>query len=174
MQRNSTSPLNGRSIAGILFAMFLSALGVDFLFNAGLLAHFYVHPGAVLLPPQQLVRRIPFGYASILLTLGFELWLLLRIEIRGTAAGTAFGAVLGAVLGIAGGLGLFSLTPLGPGFLAGVALCQFVEYTVAGALAGTAIESRRVGKVIALGFAILIAGAACSAAIQALSRPAIR
>jgi hypothetical protein len=34
----------GRMI-GILLAMFLAVLGIDFLFNAGILAHFYLHPG---------------------------------------------------------------------------------------------------------------------------------
>lgn len=170
MGQSSASHLNGLAIAGILLAMLLSALGVDLLFNAGLLAHFYVHPGRALLPPQQLIRRIPFGYASILLTLAFELWILLRMEVHGAGAGARLGAVFGAVLGVAGGLGLFSLVPLGPTFLGGIAVCQFVEYSVAGVIAGGAIQSRRVGRAIVIGLLILVAGAAGSVATQALAR----
>jgi hypothetical protein len=156
-----------KSLAGILLAMFMAVLGFDFLFHAGLMAHFYVHAGPALLPQQQLFRRIPFGYASILLTLAFELWLLCRMDLRGAAAGARFGAVFGAVMGVAGALGLFSLVPLGASFLAGDAVCQVVEYTVAGAIAGSGIQSGRVLRLIAIGFVILVAGFAASLAMQA-------
>jgi hypothetical protein len=153
--------------AGILLAMFLAALGIDFFFNAGLLAHFYRNPGPALLSPERLMRRIPFGYASIVLTLALELWLLYRIGIRGVVAGARFGALIGLMLGVAGGLGLFSVFPLGPGYLAGVAATQIVEYTVAGALAGKGIDSERIFKLIAIGFGVLIVGLAAGIAMQA-------
>ena len=163
----SAERLSGKMIAGMLTAMFLATLGVDFLFHAGLLARYYRHPGPALLPVPQLIRRIPFGYASMLLTLAFELWLICRVGLRGTKAGAGFGAIFGLVLGVAGAIGLFSLVPLGVDYLASVAVCQVIEYAIAGALAGSAMKSGRSLRVAMIGAAILLAGVAGGLAMQA-------
>ena len=156
-----------KTIAGALIAMFLATLGVDFVFHAGILAHYYVHPGPALLPPQQLIRRIPFGYASLLLTMAFELWLMHRAGVRGAKAGAWFGTIFGLLLGAAGAIGLFSLVPLGPDFLAAITVCQILEFAIAGALAGIAIESGRVLRPVIIGSVILIAGVIAGLAMQA-------
>lgn len=155
--------------AGILLAMFLASLGIDFLFNAGILAHFYLHPGPAMLPVRLLMRRIPFGYASILITVAFELWLIYRLAVRGALAGAKFGAIIGFVIGAAGALGLFSVLPLGVDYLVGMAICQIVEYSITGAIGSSGLESGRVFKAITIGFAILIAGVAAGLAMQAAS-----
>ncbi len=165
--QSSVVRLSGQTIAGTLAGMFLATVGVDFLFHGGLLAHYYVHPGPALLPPPQLIRRIPFGYASMLLTLAFEFWLLYRVGVRSAKGGARFGAIFGSALGVAGAIGWFSVVPLGPGYLASVAVCQIIENMVAGALAGMAIESGRVLRIVVISTIILVAGIAAGIAVQA-------
>ena len=165
--QTSETHLTRKTLAGTLTAMFLAALGVDFLVHAGILARYYVHPGPALLTTQQLVRRIPFGYASMLLTLVFELWLLSRMGVRSSKGGAWFGAVFGTVLGVAGAIGLFSLVPLGPNYLAMVAVSQIMEYTIAGALAGSSLASGRALRVVIIGFVTLVIGVAAGLAMQA-------
>lgn len=161
-------------MAWILLAMFLAAVGVDFLFHAGILAHFYLHPGPAILPVRLLTRRIPLGYASILITIGFELWLLQRIEIRGARAGAKFGALVGGVIGIAGALGLFSVLPLGMDYLASMAVCQIVEYAIAGTIGSYGVESGRVLRALTIGLVVLVAGMIAGLALQASSAGTIR
>jgi|HubBroStandDraft_2_1064218.scaffolds.fasta_scaffold05028_2 hypothetical protein len=167
MSENPTVTQSRGVILGLLFGIFLAALGIDFVFHAGLLAHFYLNAGPSLLSRQLLFRRIPFGYASILLTLAFELWLMRRFGVLGARAGTRFGAVFGGVMGVAGSLGLFSVVPFGASFLVGIAVCQLVEYTLAGALLGSGLESKRVLRVIVIGSVVFIIGVAAGLAMQA-------
>lgn len=161
-------------LTGILLAMFLAALGIDFLFNAGILAHFYLHPGPAILPVRLLMRRIPFGYASILITIGFELWLVYRLNVLGAVAGAKFGSMIGFVIGTAGASGLFSVLPLGVDYLSDMAICQIVEYAIAGAIGASAMESGRVRRALAIGFAVLIAGVVAGLAMQAASVGALK
>jgi|SRR5579863_432207 len=162
----------GRMI-GILLAMFLPTLGIDFLFNAGILAHFYLHPGPAMLPVHLLMRRIPYGYASILITVGFELWLIYRLDVRGAFAGAKFGAMVGFVMGAAGALGLFSVLPLGIDYLFGMAVCQVVEYAISGAIGGYGLGSGSVLKPFVIGLAVLLVGIVAGLAIQVTSGTSI-
>ncbi len=155
----------GRAVA-IVGAMFIASVGIDLLFNAGLLAEFYVNPGPALLPPRQMLARIPFGYASVVLTLGFLLWLLRRTGVDGWRPGLRFGLIFGAILGAAGGLGLFSILPLGAGLLAGVAVCQMVQYGVAGAIGGAGLAGTRAWRLYIAAIAILVGGTVAASILQ--------
>lgn len=69
-------------------------------------------------------------------------------------------------MGVAGSLGLFSVVPFGASFLVGIAVCQLVEYTLAGALLGSGLESKRVLRVIVIGSVVFIIGVAAGLAMQ--------
>ncbi len=89
------------------------------------------------------------------------------VRVRSAKGGARFGAIFGSALGVAGAIGWFSVVPLGPGYLASVAVCQIIENMVAGALAGMAIESGRVLRIVVISTIILVAGIAAGIAVQA-------
>lgn len=157
----------GRAMSTVL-AMWVAVLGIDGLFHAGLLARFWANPGPALLPTELLFKRIPFAYASFLLTLGLFFWLEHKTGARGAGAGARFGAIFGGVLGAAGGLGMFSAVPLGVDFLAGIAVSQLVQYTIAGAIGGLALARRGAGRIWAIAIGTLVGGLAIAIAIQNL------
>ena len=89
----SKHPL-GFYIRLILLSWF-SMIGFDFFLHAGLLSSIYSQPSPFLLPQERAFALIPVGYASFLLFDIFLLWLILKLNIKGTKDGLIFGLQVG-------------------------------------------------------------------------------
>jgi hypothetical protein len=164
----SPSNIKAGRAAAIVLAMLVAIVGIDLLFNAGLLARYYYHPGPVLLSTKLLFRRIPLGYASMLISASFFLWLQSRIGATTIQKGAQLGALWGAVTGTAGGMAMFSFLPLGADFLSGVAVLQVVSYSAAGAIGGAGLGGAKVWKLYTAAATALIVGVGTAMLLQAI------
>ncbi len=93
-----------------VLASWLSMIALDLLLNAGLFADLWLAPGSFLLPPDELFRRIPFGYIAFLIQAFVFVWLTIIVGVKTRKQGTLFGLKLGAMLNVASLLGLRSAT----------------------------------------------------------------
>ena len=105
-----------RRLTGTTFLAWFAVLGFDFLLHGGLLARLYTEPSPFLLPPEDAFRLIPLGYVSFLIFEVFLIWLLIRLEIRGSKSGFLLGLKVGASVWGALALGLLSISTAGFGF----------------------------------------------------------
>ena len=93
-----------------VLASWLVMAALDLLLNAGLFAKLWFEPSPFLLPPEDLFRRLPLGYAAFLAQAVAYVWLTIRMGARNWRQGGLFGLKLGAILSIAFVLGLRSGT----------------------------------------------------------------
>ncbi len=121
-------------------------LEFDFFPHAGLLARLYLEPSPFLLTPLEAFRRLPFGYLSFLLSAILLVWLMSRLRLIGWRAGFGFGLKLGAFIWGALVLGLFSISTADVSLLAGWFLGQTVELALAGAVAGSGLTAKHIGR----------------------------
>ena len=110
----------------------VTAIAIDFLFNAGVFASFFASGQPFILPRGDAFLRIPGGYASL-----FLLTLVLAVLIyRGKEArisdGFRTGLAYGTATSLATVLGLWSITTAPPAFLAIWLVDQILEMTAAG------------------------------------------
>lgn len=135
----------------------LTAIGVDLFFNAGLFAALFDQsrePG--LLSDEMLVRRIPVAYVLLAIGVAALAWLLDAVEAEGRR-GIRLGAMAGAIVGLLSlGSMWTALEMTGLFVVAGV-----VVTTVQGAAAAVVLTSRRSSRSlrvrVAIGF-VLLAG----------------
>jgi hypothetical protein len=147
-------------------AAWIGYVVLDFLMHGVFLAAWWRAAEPYLLPPRDLLRLIPFGYASFAIYCGALTWLLARLygERLGVAAGARFGAVAGVVSGVASALGAYSAFRMPQAALAVWPASVTVESTIAGAIAAWTLVAerpwRRVALVLAAAVALLVAGVA--------------
>jgi len=154
-----------RLLLTILLA-WLAMLGFDFFLHAGLLARLYLDPSPFLLAPLESFRRLPIGYLSFLLSAALLVWLMVRLRLAGWRAGLGFGLKLGALVWGAVTLGLFSISTADASLLAGWFLGQTVELALAGAVAGSALTGRSIGKLSLKVAALVLLLAVVTVALQ--------
>lgn len=119
----------------------LTAVGVDLFFNAGVFAFVYEQSREpALLPDTDLALRIPVAYAALALAVTALAWLLRGIDARGGRA-VEIGAGAGLVLGVAGFGAMWTAIDV-TGLLIGVGI--FVS-VVEGAVAAAVLTSEREG-----------------------------
>ena len=92
-------------------AAWISYVVIDFLTHGVFLTGWWRAAEPYLLPPRELFRSIPFGYASFAIYCGALTWLLARLYGGRVSvlAGVRFGAVAGLVSGVASELGMCSV-----------------------------------------------------------------
>jgi hypothetical protein len=157
----SAEPATGGRLPAIssVAAAWVLSVGFDVFLHGGVLARVYVEPSPFLLPPEEAFRRIPLGYLTFLgLTLAL-VWLLRRLDIRGSLAGFRFGATAGAVVWGALTLGLFSISTGTLPLLAGWWIGQTVELGLAGAVLGAAanrVPLKRIWVIVAVSVVALV------------------
>jgi hypothetical protein len=93
-----------------VLASWLTMIALDLLLNAGLFAKLWLVPDTFLLPPENLFRRLPLGYAAFLLQAVAYVWLTQLVGARTWKRASLFGLKLGALLSVASVLGLRSAT----------------------------------------------------------------
>jgi hypothetical protein len=137
-------------------------LVVDFLTHAVVFAGWWQATERYWLPPEDLFRLIPVGYASFAIYCTTLTWLFLRLEGAGAGGGIRFGAVAGLIVGTGSALGIYSAVPMPasallvwPGSIAAAS-------TAAGGAAAWVLRTerpwRRTGLVLALGVLCFVAG----------------
>lgn len=141
-------------------------IGIDFFIHAGLLAGLYTEPNPFLLPPEQAFAMIPVGYLSFLALAVLLLWLMAKIGIRGWRQGAVFGLQFGLISGISSTLGLFSIATVPPVFLGGWFLGQVLELCIAGMVAGSGLENRRLGRLFLRVLVFVIAAVVITIILQ--------
>jgi hypothetical protein len=119
--------MNDRDVAGparirllpAVVAAWLVCLVCDFLTHGVLLAGWWRATGSYWLPPRDLFRLIPLGYASFAIGCAALAWLLGRIYGGGLspAGGLRFGAIVGLVSGVGSVLGAYSVFRMPPSAL---------------------------------------------------------
>jgi hypothetical protein len=145
-------------------AAYWSFLVVDFLLHAVVLASWWRSTGGYWLPPADLFRRIPFGYASFLIYAGALVWLLVRLHGRrpGMARAARFGAVAGGIAGISWGLATYSVFSMPASALLVWPVATILESVLA-ATAGAwvlaaARPATRAGWIVIAGLLLVVAG----------------
>jgi hypothetical protein len=152
-------PLRTRLLPAAL-AAWVGYLALDFLMHGVFLAASWRAAESYLLPPRDLLRMIPLGYASFGIYCGALTWALARLygERLAVTSGLRFGAVAGIVSGIASTLAAYSVFRMPRAALLIVPASIAVESAIAGALAAWTLGAgrpwRRVGLV--LGAAVVL------------------
>jgi hypothetical protein len=142
----------------------LGYLVIDFLTHAVFLASWWRATETYWLPPLELFRRIPFGYASFAIYCTVLAWLINRLYYgRVTLAkGLQFGAIAGIVSGIASVLGTYSAFRMPPSALAVWPVSIVLDSTIAGAIAAWVLIAerpwRRVAAVCGIALVLFILG----------------
>ncbi len=131
-------PRNTKQLLGIGLLSWFALLGVDFLSYAGVFAGLFQDANTFFLSPEKLFARIPVGYLSFAVLVGFLLWLMLRLDTRGWRDGAKLGGWVGALVFGSQLMGLWSIAPAPARLLFVWWVVQTVELAVAGAVAGAA------------------------------------
>lgn len=158
---------NGRAGAKLLPAAMGAWLGylvVDFLTHAVFLASWWRATETYWLPPLELFRRIPLGYASFAIYCAALAWLINRLY-HGRVSlvkGLRFGAIAGLVSGVASVLGTYSAFRMPPSALAVWPASIIFESTVAGGIAAWVLIAehpwRRVAAVFGVTLVLFVLG----------------
>ena len=139
-------------------------LAIDFLLHAVFLAQWWRATESYWLPPFELLRRIPFGYASFAIYCAVLAWLLTRLygDRLNLSRGLRFGAIAGLVSGLGSVLATYSAFRMPPAALAVWPASTLMESTVAGGVMSWVLVGgrpwRRAGVVIGAAAALFIAG----------------
>lgn len=145
-------------------AAWFAYLVFDFLLHAMLLAQWWRATESYWLPPRELVRRIPFGYASFAIYCTVLAWLLRRLygDHLNLARGLRFGAIAGLVSGAATVIGTYSAFRMPPSALVVWPVSIILDSTTAGGIASWVLVAgrqwRRVGVVVVAAVALFIVG----------------
>jgi hypothetical protein len=156
--------VRGARLLPAAVAAWIAYVVLDFLMHGVFLAGWWRAAEAYLLPPRDLLRLIPFGYASFAIYCGALTWLLARLRDGrlSVPAGARFGAVAGLVSGVASALGTYSAFRMPSGALVVWPASVVIESTVAGAVAAWTLSAtrpwRRVGLVFGAAFMLFVAG----------------
>jgi len=153
-----------RAFLPALMAGWCVYLLLDFLTHAVFLASWWERTESYWLPPLELFRRIPFGYASFAIYCAALTWLLVRLngERLDIRRGLRFGAAAGLVSGVAGVLGAFSAFSMPVSALVVWPVSVVVASSAAGAVAAWVLAAerpwRRFGLILAVAVVLFIAG----------------
>ncbi len=155
---NQQTGNSSKRLTLIVVLSWLSMLGIDLLLHGGLLAKFYVEPSPFLLPPQMAFRYIPLGYLSFLILAILLVWLMVKLDVRGSRVGFLFGLKLGALVWGSTVIGLMSISTAEWGLLFGWFCGQTLELATAGLFAGLGLGGMRLSRLflIILGFVIVM------------------
>jgi hypothetical protein len=131
---------------------------LDFLTHAVFLASWWERTESYWLPPLELFRRIPFGYASFAIYCAALTWLLVRLygERLNIRRGARFGAVAGLVSGAAGVLATYSAFPMPVEALLVWPVSVVVASTAAGAVAAWVLAAERPWRRLGLIFTAVV------------------
>jgi hypothetical protein len=128
----------------VLFVLaLLCVIALDFLAHAGLMARFYFEGSPFLLAPIDGFVRIPAGYLSFAVLVGYLIVLLPSLGVHSWTGGLSVGALTGGVFGLSQSLGLWSISTADPALLIGWALAYFAEFAVAGGIVGLGLQGAR-------------------------------
>jgi hypothetical protein len=156
-------PPLGQLVPGALAALW-AFVTVDFLSHAVVLAEWWRATERYWLPPADLVRLIPLGYASFAIYCSTLTWLFIRL--RGARSslwsGLRFGAVAGLIAGTGSVLAIYSALRMPASALlvwpASIAAASAGAGAAAAWVAGAERPWRRTGLVIAAGLLFFVAG----------------
>jgi len=157
--RGARAKLLPASVAG-----WAAYLVLDFLVHAVFLAQWWRATESYWLPPFELFRRIPFGYASFAIYCTVLAWLLRRLygDRLNLSRGLRFGAIAGLVSGLGSVLATYSAFRMPPSALVVWPASILLESTVAGGVMSWVLVAgrpwRRVGVVIGAAAVLFIAG----------------
>ena len=154
----------GAPVAAAIVSAWLVFLVLDFLAHAVILAAWWRATEAYWLPPMELFKRIPFGYAAFALFVGTMTWLLVRLRGPKPSMGEAlrFGALAGLLAGAGSVMGTYSILDMPPSGLLVWTLSTVVESTGGAAAAAWTLRGprpwRRVLLVLGLTIALFVVG----------------
>ena len=154
-QRTVTYSL--RRLSMIFFLGWLSMFGFDFFLHAGLLAQLYLQPSPFLLSPEEAFKLIPLGYLSFVILVILQLWLMIRLKIRGWLKGLQFGLKLSGLIWGALVLGLLSISTAEIELLVSWFFGHMVELGIAGAIIGSGLTGKKLMHLFAIvmGFVLI-------------------
>jgi hypothetical protein len=139
-------------------------LVVDFLVHAVFLAQWWRATAGYWLPPGDLFRRIPLGYASFAIYCGVLVWLLRRVygDRLNLSNGLRLGAIAGLVSGLGSVLGTYSAFRMPPSALVVWPASVLLESAIAGGIMAWVLVAgrpwRRVAVVVAAAVVVFIIG----------------
>jgi hypothetical protein len=157
-----------RRLSVIIFLGWLSMLGFDFLLHAGLLAKLYLQPSPFLLSPEEAFRLIPLGYLSFLILVILQLWLMIRLKIRGMSKGLSFGLKLGGLIWGVFVLGLLSISTADIKLLSGWFFGQTIELGIVGAVIGSGLAGKNLTHLFAIVMSFVLLSIILTVTLQTL------
>jgi hypothetical protein len=158
-----SGPILSAFLPAVLAAWFIY-LAFDFLTHAVILAGWWRATENYWLPPKELFRLIPFGYASFAIYCTVLTWLLRRLygEHLNLATGLRFGAIAGVVSGMGSVLGNYSAFPMPASALLVWPASITLYSTAAGGAATWVLVGKRpwirAGLIFALAILFLVLG----------------
>jgi hypothetical protein len=145
-----------------------SMVGLDFTLHAGVLAPLYDWDSPVLLQPAIAFARIPVGYLGLFVLAVGIAWLLGRLSVTGGREGALVGGAVGAVTSGAFLLGLWSISTVDPGLIAGWWLAATLELGVAGYVTGEILGGARLRGLAGRVVLLILAGVASAVVLQSI------
>jgi hypothetical protein len=139
-------------------AAWFGYLALDFLTHAVLLASWWRATEAYWLPPAELLRLVPLGYASFAIYCAALTWLLVRLygARPGVGTGLRFGALAGVVFGLTTVLGGYSASRLPSSYFLVALPSITIESAAAGGLAAWVLATDRRWRRVALVFGLAL------------------
>jgi hypothetical protein len=147
-----------------LVAGWFAYLVFDFLFHAVLFAPWWRATDSYWLPPSELFRRIPIGYASFAIYCAGLTWLLRRLygDRLNLSSGLRFGAIAGLVFGLCFVLAAYSAFRMPPSALVVWPASFLLDSTIAAGVMSWVLVAgrpwRRVAMVIVAAAVLFIMG----------------
>ncbi len=141
-----------------ILSTWLAVIGMDFFFNAGILAPLWQEESAFLLPAGDLFARIPLGYAAFLLWAILAVWLIARTGVQRPIEGALVATKVGVLVSVSGTLALVSISTISVTLAVTWMFLQIIEFAYAGYVAAVVLggATRRAALKVA-GAAVLMA-----------------
>ena len=162
-ERNNPRSTGHRFIAAALAAWF-AYVAIDFLLHAAIFATWWKTTEAYWLPPEELFRFIPLGYAVFAMYCVVLTWLYIRLfgDRRSLGVAFRFGAIAGLVFGSMFVLANYAVFRMPASSLLVWPVSFLVESTAACATASWVLDAerpwRRVGLVLGAAILVMIVG----------------
>lgn len=158
------SSTSRRAVIPAALAAWLIYIALDFLTHAVLLASWWRATEIYWLPPMEMFRRIPLGYASFALYCAGLAWLIVRLhgDQVTLTTGLRVGLIAGLAFGLTGTVGAYSVLRLPPSYLLVAPITTAIESAAAGGTAAWVTRGagrwRRAAKVAAVAMLLFIVG----------------
>ena len=140
------TPVSIRRLIIITLLSCLSQIGIDLFLGGGLFSKLWLESNGLFLPPEKMLKLIPLGYLSFLISSSLLVWLMVGLAISGWKQGTLFGLKIGGIISSAGALGIASVFPVKPVHVIVLLFVGIIQNSIAAMVIGSGLGGARLGR----------------------------